>query len=277
MSIFYFFTFIISLTFSLLSLSLLLGRHTPYSEKNSKFECGFHSFRDQNKKEFHISFFIFALLFLLFDLEILLVYPYVVSSYNNGYFGLISLIIFLLLLTAGFVFEYGKGALSLESRQNTYDRTNVSSPVPKVKSSNSLNLYSKRRFYSTQSTPANDPVIPVRVYSNFDTDKVNILLDNRGKSGVYRIKNLVNGKTYIGSSINISPRISKYYSLSSLLKDNSMVINRALLKYGYSNFSFEIIEYCEKAITLERENYYLKTLKPDYNVSVDGSGSNVGS
>ena len=55
-----------------------------------------------------------------------------------------------------------------------------------------------------------------------------------------------------------------------------MVINRALLKYDYSNFSFEIIEYCEKAITLERENYYLKTLKPDYNVSVDAAAPMLG-
>ncbi|KAF2702354.1 hypothetical protein K504DRAFT_394559, partial [Pleomassaria siparia CBS 279.74] len=52
-----------------------------YEEKDSVFECGFHSFLRQNRTQFNISFFIFALLFLLFDLEILLVYPYSVSRY----------------------------------------------------------------------------------------------------------------------------------------------------------------------------------------------------
>ncbi len=158
-SINFFFIFISLLALILLALSIILGRHIPYSEKNSQFECGFHSFRDQSRKEFNISFFIFGLLFLLFDLEILLVYPYVVSSYNNSLFGLFVLIIFLLLLTAGFVFELGKGALSIESKQTTYDRSNVSVPVPEVKSKNSFNLYpttSQRRpervrHYSTKS------------------------------------------------------------------------------------------------------------------------------
>ena len=73
----------------LLGINLLLSPHNPYQEKNSAFECGFHSFLGQNKMQFSISYFIFALLFLLFDLEILLVYPYVVSSYANGLYGLI--------------------------------------------------------------------------------------------------------------------------------------------------------------------------------------------
>ena len=60
-----------------------------YQEKDSVFECGFHSFLGQNRTQFNISFFIFGLLFLLFDLEILLVYPYSVSSYTNDVYGLI--------------------------------------------------------------------------------------------------------------------------------------------------------------------------------------------
>ena len=64
-----------------------------------------------------LSFFIFALLFLLFDLEILLVYPYVVSSYNNDIYGLLVIIIFFLVLVIGFAFELGKNALKIDSRQ----------------------------------------------------------------------------------------------------------------------------------------------------------------
>lgn len=101
----------------LLSISVILGPHNPYQEKNSSFECGFHSFLGQNRTQFSISFFIFALLFLLFDLEILLVYPYVVSAYNNDIYGLIIMLVFFLILTLGFAYELGKNALKIDSRQ----------------------------------------------------------------------------------------------------------------------------------------------------------------
>jgi NADH-ubiquinone oxidoreductase chain 3 len=113
----YFFIFIPILAILLLVLNFILAPHNPYEEKNSVFECGFHSFLGQNRSEFSISFFIFALLFLLFDLEILLVYPYVVSSYVNSIFGLIIMLVFFLILTVGFAFELGKNALYIESKQ----------------------------------------------------------------------------------------------------------------------------------------------------------------
>jgi NADH-ubiquinone oxidoreductase chain 3 len=115
----FFIIFIPILAILLLFINLLLAPHNPYQEKDSAFECGFHSFRDQNRTEFSISFFIFGLLFLLFDLEILLVYPYSVSSYNNDIYGLIIMIVFFILLTLGFIFELGKNALSIESKQTS--------------------------------------------------------------------------------------------------------------------------------------------------------------
>jgi len=116
----FFFIFIPILAIILLAVNLIFAPHNPYEEKDSAFECGFHSFLGQNRSEFSISFFIFALLFLLFDLEILLVYPYIVSAYVNGVFGLIIMLIFFLVLTLGFAFELGKNALSIESRQANY-------------------------------------------------------------------------------------------------------------------------------------------------------------
>jgi len=116
-SLTFFFIFIPILSLILLGINILLSPHSPYQEKNSAFECGFHSFLGQNRTQFSISFFIFALLFLLFDLEILLVYPYVVSAYTNGIYGLIVMLIFFLVLTLGFVFELGKNALKIDSRQ----------------------------------------------------------------------------------------------------------------------------------------------------------------
>lgn len=118
----FFLIFIPILAFILLAINLIFAPHNPYSEKNSAFECGFHSFLGQNRSEFSISFFIFALLFLLFDLEILLVYPYVVSGYTNGVFGLIVMLIFFLVLTLGFAFELGKKALSIDSKQTKISR-----------------------------------------------------------------------------------------------------------------------------------------------------------
>jgi NADH-ubiquinone oxidoreductase chain 3 len=120
----FFFVFIPLLAIILLAVNLIFAPHNPYQEKDSAFECGFHSFLGQNRTQFSISFFIFALLFLLFDLEILLVYPYVVSAYTNGIYGLVIMLIFFLALTLGFAFELGKNALKIESRQNIIKKDN---------------------------------------------------------------------------------------------------------------------------------------------------------
>ncbi len=113
----FFLFFIPILAILLLTVNFIFAPHNPYGEKNSVFECGFHSFLGQNRTQFSISFFIFALLFLLFDLEILLIYPYVVSAYINNVYGLVIMLIFFLALTLGFAFELGKNALKIDSRQ----------------------------------------------------------------------------------------------------------------------------------------------------------------
>src|ERR1700727_1755773 len=101
----------------LLLINFIFSYHKPYLEKKTAFECGFHSFLGQNRTQFSISFFIFGLLFLLFDLEILLIYPYTISAYSNGIYGLIIMLVFFFILTLGFVFELGKNALKIDSRQ----------------------------------------------------------------------------------------------------------------------------------------------------------------
>jgi len=110
---------LIIVAFVLLLVNFMLASHNPYMEKKTAFECGFHSFLGQNRTQFTISFFIFALLFLLFDLEILLIYPYTISAYNNTAYGLLIMLIFFVLLTGGLVFELGKKALSIYSKQNS--------------------------------------------------------------------------------------------------------------------------------------------------------------
>jgi len=116
MTLFIFFVSIIALLF--LIINLVFAPHNPYQEKYSIFECGFHSFVGQNRTQFGIKFFIYALVYLLLDLEILLVYPFAVSEYINNIYGLIIALLFIIIVTIGFVFELGKGALKIDSRQN---------------------------------------------------------------------------------------------------------------------------------------------------------------
>src|SRR5438046_1207297 len=92
----FFFLFIPILASLLLVINLIFSPHNSYQEKDSAFECGFHSFPHQNRTQFSVSFFIFAFLFLIFDLEILLFYSYVVSAYFNVIYGL-SIINYLLI------------------------------------------------------------------------------------------------------------------------------------------------------------------------------------
>jgi NADH-ubiquinone oxidoreductase chain 3 len=124
----FFIIFIPILAIILLAVNLVLAPHNPYQEKDSVFECGFHSFLGQNRTQFSVSFFIFGLLFLLFDLEILLVYPYSVSSYTNDIYGLVIMMVFFVLLTLGFIFELGKNALTIESRQTSFNHGDKSTP-----------------------------------------------------------------------------------------------------------------------------------------------------
>ena len=151
----FFFLFIPLLAFILLAVNLIFAPHNPYMEKNSAFECGFSSFLGQNRTQFSISFFIFALLFLLFDLEILLVYPYLVSAYTNGVYGLVIMLMFLLALTLGFAFELGKKALFIDSRQMSNVATNSKSNyIRKVNLNISPFLDRGKRHYSSLNNSA---------------------------------------------------------------------------------------------------------------------------
>lgn len=118
-------------------------------------------------------------------------------------------------------------------------------------------------------------IIPFVEYTNADTAKLKILQDNVFKSGVYRWIHKESGRCYIGSSINLTNRFYSYFNLKVLLKSTS-IIAKALLKYGYSSFSLEILEYCDPTNCLEREQYYLDLFKPEFNI-LKTAGSRLGS
>lgn len=139
-----FFLFVPLISLILLTINIIFAPHNPYIEKNNPFECGFTSFLGQNRIQFSISFFIFALLFLLFDLEILLVYPYLVSAYINEMYGLLILMAFLGILTIGFIFELGKKALTIDSRQTTSSNFNTTKKWSSTTSNTALLLLNLR-------------------------------------------------------------------------------------------------------------------------------------
>ena len=113
----------------------------------------------------------------------------------------------------------------------------------------------------------NNNIVPVIRYDNADLDKSFIYKWNINKSGVYRLVNKINGKGHIASSTYLTNSFDTYYSLDALRKvSGSIIIYRALLKYGYSNFSLDIIEYCEPNKLIKRKQYYIDILKPEYNI-----------
>lgn len=89
-----------------------------YKEKTGVFECGFSSFLTQNRSQFFVSYFIYGLLYLILDLEIVLIFPYTVSSYVNGAYGLVIMLFFTCVLIVGIIFELGKNALDFSHKQN---------------------------------------------------------------------------------------------------------------------------------------------------------------
>jgi NADH-ubiquinone oxidoreductase chain 3 len=107
------FIFVPLLAIILLILNLLLSPHKPDEIKNSSYECGFSPILNQTRNRFTIHFYIVAMLFLIFDLEVLLIYPICLVLYEVSYFGFSIALLFFIILTIGFVIEIASGAISL--------------------------------------------------------------------------------------------------------------------------------------------------------------------
>ena len=93
--------------------NFILSPKNPDPEKLSAYECGFEPFED-SRMEFDVRFYLVAILFIIFDLEIAFLFPWAISLGNIGFLGFISMMIFLFILTVGFVYEWKKGALDWE-------------------------------------------------------------------------------------------------------------------------------------------------------------------
>jgi len=106
----------------------------------------------------------------------------------------------------------------------------------------------------------------IRLYEDAFNMRKSILNENKGKSGIYMWTNKLTNDLYIGQSKDISKRFKNYFNLSYLVSRNNYIISRALIKYGYSNFSLTILEYCDKSDLLLREQYYFDKFSPQYNI-----------
>ncbi len=96
-----------------LAAGFILGPHRPNSEKTAPYECGFEAFEDSRLK-FDVRYYLVAILFILFDLEIAFLFPWGVALKQVGAFGFWAMVLFLGILVVGFVYEWKKGALEWE-------------------------------------------------------------------------------------------------------------------------------------------------------------------
>lgn len=131
-------------------------------------------------------------------------------------------------------------------------------------------------------------LVPIMIYSNAENDKSRILFDNRGKTGIYMWTHNLSGKIYIGSAIDLSQRLSTYFSVSSLKRDDNYIC-RALLNHTHSAFSLSILKYIDilkldkkeaQKLILQSEQFYLDLIfsldKPNtYNI-LKMAGSPIG-
>ena len=109
--IFLFIAIFLSIGFVLAN--FLAAPSNPDPEKLSAYECGFEPFHD-SRMEFDVRFYLVAILFIIFDLEIAFLFPWAIALGNIGFLGFISMMIFLFILTIGFIYEWKKGALDWE-------------------------------------------------------------------------------------------------------------------------------------------------------------------
>ncbi len=98
---------------AMIGVSSLLGPHKPDKEKLSPYECGFEAFEDSRMK-FDVRYYLVAILFIIFDLEIAFLFPWAVTLDHIGLFGFVAMMIFLGVLVVGFIYEWKKGALEWE-------------------------------------------------------------------------------------------------------------------------------------------------------------------
>lgn len=175
------------------------------------------------------------------------------------------------------IHKYSK--LNSKFNFNPYIRSN-NPQVVSLHISNPISLnYLSRRTYSTlpknysddENNNNNLDLSLVKIYEDVYNSRSDILKENKGKTGIYMWTNKLTDDIYIGQSLDISKRLKNYLNLSYVRSKATFIISRVLIKYGYSNFSLTILEYCDKSDLSVREQYYFDKLNPQYNIKTAAS------
>lgn len=194
-----------------------------------------------------------------------------------------------------FVYEYASGALNYTNK----DKESKLPPIQETRNKFYTPIAPKNiRYFSSSAILNKDKVkhpdnlelpllnedvqfktwlinnIPQKIYPNSLNLKEKIYKENRGKSGLYLWECQLNGKYYIGSAKNLTNRLARYFSPKELANTDNL-IQRALIKYGHENFSLYILEYTDVKNLIEREQYYIDMLSPQYNI-LKIAGSSLG-
>ena len=103
----------IALSLVFIGAAVLIARQNPDQEKTSTYECGFETI-DSTRRRFDVRFYLVAILFIIFDLEVAFLFPWAVALGDIGLYGFFSMVLFLVILTVGFIYEWRKGALEWE-------------------------------------------------------------------------------------------------------------------------------------------------------------------
>jgi NADH-ubiquinone oxidoreductase chain 3 len=182
------FIIVSALAIILLGLNFLLSPHKPDEAKLSIYECGFLTVPLQTRSTFYIHFYLVGLLFLVFDLEILLLFPVSLTLYKISIYGFAFAIIFFIILTIGFVLEIGYGAISLvkldsnnSKMKNEYNNMEQSAASTKVLS-HSLNkniLSGKRSIHTSAINLSNINTSSIPQLSNQQSSFISQLSDQQ--------------------------------------------------------------------------------------------------
>lgn len=192
----------------------------------------------------------------------------IVELHNTIFFYLVVISVGVFWVLGSIIYYYNSKKSPIVHK---YLNHGIDVPFQKCFKFNNLNNLNYIRFYST--TPSSH-VNSIKFYEDAYFMKNSIILDNKNKSGIYKWTNKLTNDIYIGQSVELAKRFIRYFNLSYLRNRAKRVISRALIKYGYSNFSLEILEYCDIADLTEREQYYFDKLNPKYNtLKIAGSSS----
>ena|ERR1700753_3675154 len=150
----------------------------------------------------------------------------------------------------------------------------------------SINLLLSNKSYSTSVNPNVDnsnfnlalPAFSIdapKVFTNVLCERIEMSKQLRGQSGIYCWINLLNGKYYIGSGVDLGNRVNDYFQDSYYKSRTNTIIVRAILKYGIGNFALVILDFCDKEDLLSQEDHFIKTLNPEYNI-LQNAGNSLG-